>query len=183
MPADVYRRWQAAKARHIGRDGGVEKLRPAFAALALYEEGRRDAGLEAGRVAAEVLELAADARLRITRTDVRVPIEDPEATLEALRAARDADLQCLRLALDRIDADLVAMQRRARAWAAGDVAGLQRIGLDDQERACRESITRPPLLRERSGRDFERVVRALWRAAGDQARQGNTSSLAMVPIN
>ena len=183
VPADVYRRWQDAKARHIGRDGGVEKLRPAFAALALYEEARLEAKLEAGRVSDDVLDLAAAARLRITHTDVRVPIQDPDATLDALRAARDADLQCLRLAVDRIDADLVAMRRRADAWAAGDVAALQRIGLDDQERACRESITRPPLLRERSGRDFESEGRDRWLAAVDQALQGNTSSFAMVPIH
>lgn len=182
VPADMYRRWQDAKARHIGRDGGVEKLRPAFAALALYEEARRDADLEAGRVAEHILELAADARLRITRTELRVPIQDPDATLDALRAARDVDLQCLRLALDRIDADLAAMRRRAGAWAAGDVAALQRIGLGDQERACRESIVRPPLLRERSGRDFEGEGRDLWLEAVDAALQGNTSSFAMVPM-
>jgi uncharacterized protein YbaP (TraB family) len=183
VPADLYRRWQDAKARHIGRDGGVEKLRPAFAALALYEEARRDADLETGRVEEAVLELAADARLRITRTDLRVPIQDPDATLDALRAARDADLQCLGVALDRIDADLAAMQRRAAAWTAGDVAALQRIGLDDQERACRESITRPPLLRERSGRDFESEGRDLWLDAVDAALQGNTNSFAMVPLH
>ena len=183
VPADVYRRWQAAKARHIGRDGGVEKLRPAFAALALYEEARREAGLEADRVSDDVLELAAAARLQTSRTDVPVPIQDPDATLDALRAARDADLQCLRLAVDRIDADLMAMRRRADAWATGDVAALQRIGLDDQERACRESITRPPLLRERSGRDFEREGRDLWLDAVEDALQGNTSSFAMLPMH
>lgn len=183
VPGALYQRWEDAKRRHIGRDGGVEKLRPVFAALALYEEARDEAGLRAGIVEEAVLEQAGDARLRLTRTEVGIAVGDAEATLEALRGTREADLQCFRLAVDRIDADVAAMQRRSQAWAAGDIATLQSLGLDDQERACRESVTRPPLLRERSGRDFEAEARDRWLDAVDAALAGNTSSFAMVPLH
>src|SRR5690554_4002405 len=37
VPADVYARWLAVKARYIGSDRSVERYRPIFAVLELYK--------------------------------------------------------------------------------------------------------------------------------------------------
>jgi hypothetical protein len=47
VPADLYARWLPLKARYMGRDRGVEKRRPIFAAQELYEAAMRKSGLSA----------------------------------------------------------------------------------------------------------------------------------------
>ncbi len=180
-PAD-YARWQALKARYIGRDGGIERWRPMFAALKLYGEAVEDVGLESEPGIADRVEGLAEAHgVTLSKPGVEVRIEDPKTAIEEFKQGRIDDLACFTRTLDRLETDLGMMRERANAWAVGDVDGLRALPYTDQFEACREAARSIDALRSRAG-DIGAQLQAEWLREAERALSVNPVTLALLPM-
>ncbi|MEL1263777.1 TraB/GumN family protein [Pseudoxanthomonas putridarboris] len=184
LPADLYARWQVLKLKYIGRDAGVEKWRPIFAARELYEAAIKKAGLAEGGIVGPVVEKAVKAhKVKVTSPVVKLKVEDPKNALREFRDSSLSDVDCFRRTLDRLETDLAAMTARANAWAIGDIEALRAMPYDDQNRACILAMTETGFAQKRGLDDLPRKVEAEWMAAAEAALQNNASTFATLPIS
>ena len=117
LPADLYSRWLTLKAKYIGRDNGVEKLRPMIAASELYNQALDRSGLARNGTIWEAVEKAAKRQhVRIVEPEVKIEVDDPKQALQDFRStAGPLDVECLDATMRRLETDLDAMRRRANA--------------------------------------------------------------------
>lgn len=182
VPATDYARWQALKARYIGRDRGVESWRPMFAAMKLYEEAVEDTGLRIDNGISDRIEaLAAEHAVTLSKPGVEVVIEDPKQAITEFKQGRVDDLACFSRTLDRLETDLAFMRDRANAWAVGDIEGLRALPHTDQFEACRDAARNIQALRSRAG-DLPPQVHAQWLGEAERALSNNAVTLALLPM-
>lgn len=187
LPADVYQRWSALKARYIGRDRGIERKRPAIAVYELYRAALDANGLREGGVVAPVVDEALKARgMELTSTTLEVKIDDPRAALADFRkeAMKPEDVACVRDTLDVTERGLPQVAARANAWAVGDLDVLRATaGQGSQVQACMSSFLQTETARKRGLDGLEAQVRANWVAAADSALATHRVSFATLSVN
>lgn len=183
LPADLYARWKVLKEKYIGRDSGVEKWRPIFAAYELYSAALGKSGLsDAGVVVEAVRKQAKKHDVKLTRTSIKVTVSDPKAAIKDFRAAPLNDVECLRKTLDRLETDLASMTARANAWAIGDVEALRALPYSNQFEICWKALTEASFARKRGLDDAEQRVRQAWLDAAEAALANNQTTFAVLPI-
>jgi uncharacterized protein YbaP (TraB family) len=183
LPADLYARWSTLKARYIGRDSGVERLRPMFAARELYEKAIDKAGLSNRNDVWRTVEKAArQNRVPIQTPAVKIPLDDPKQAIRDFKStAGQLDIACLAATITRLETDLDAMRQRANAWAVGDLDALKNLPYPDQRAACVAAVASNPNLREHMEEARARVD-SEWLAAAEKALAQNRSTFAVLPI-
>ncbi|NZA26339.1 TraB/GumN family protein [Luteimonas sp. SJ-92] len=184
VPAEIYARWVPLKARYLGRNRGVERWRPLFAAQELYEAAIRRSGMTLDGVVAPVVERAAK-RHRVPRTPVQLAIvvDDPKDAIREFNEGPLADTDCFERTLARIETDLDAMRERANAWALGDIAALRAAPYDEQYVVCIRAITETGLARRLGMENFRRQLGDLWLEAAEAALARNASTFASLPVS
>lgn len=177
LPAPLYARFTALKARYAPRAGSLEKRRPAIAAMELYGEAL-DAMKLSQRLDVEGL-VARQARKRGVKVrPVKMEMSDPKAVLAELAALpRAAELACVEATLTRLETDLGPMRARAESWAQGDLTALGRLPFPAQETTCGDAIATSPrfkalLLQARAG----------WLEAVSGALREHRVSVATAPV-
>ena len=184
VPADLYARWSVLKARYIGRDGGVEKWRPIFAAQELYEAAIKQSGMSLKGVVQPVVEKAAKQHgVPVTEARVTLKIDDPKATLKDFADSAMDDRECFAKTLSRIETDLEAMRARGNAWAVGDIATLRTLPQGDQYRTCLEALAATGVARRLNLGDLRQRVSANWLAVAEEAIAKNNSTFASLPVS
>jgi hypothetical protein len=183
LPADLYARWSALKAKYIGRDNGVERLRPMFAARELYEKAIDKSGLSDRNQVWQVIERAAKAdHVRITMPRVTIPLDDPKQAIRDFKStAGDLDVACLAITITRLETDLDAMRQRANAWAIGDLDALKKLPYPDQRAACLTAVASNANLRGHID-DAQARTDEAWLAAAEKALTQNRSTFAVLSI-
>lgn len=184
LPPDLYARWQVLKERYIGRDRGIERQRPMFAARELYRKAIAKSGLSLKNGAQSLVrEIAERHGVKVTEVEVEIEIDDPrQAIREFKNSPREADVACLRATMDRLETDLAAMKQRANAWAAGDLDGLRSLPYVDQNATCIGGVASAPGLRERVAAAQARVAEE-WTKAAEGALARNASTFAVLPMD
>ena len=177
LPAPLYARFEALKARFDAGDDSIEELRPSFAALRLYEHAVDAAGMTAhDEVEQSVIKLASRRRIPIQRAVLKV--EDPSGALKEVSAlSPTVEIDCLAATVTRIETDLPSMQERAKAWAIGDVDRLRALPYPNQREACLSALSNSPRIKAL----IDRVGQA-WRSEAESALTRNRASFAMRPI-
>jgi uncharacterized protein YbaP (TraB family) len=177
LPAPLYARFEALKARFDAGDSSIEELRPSFAALRLYEHAVEAAGLTArDEVEQSVVKLAKRRRIPIRRSELR--IDDPSGALKEVSALSPTmEIDCLDATVTRIESDLPSMQERAKAWAIGDVDRLRALPYPNQREACVSALSNSPRIKAL----VDRVAQA-WSTEAESALTRNEVSFAMRPI-
>src|SRR5690606_16682838 len=125
LPAPVYERWHAAHRRWFGKDPSPkERARPLYAGYLLYDRALRRSGLTDEPVIWSTAErIARRHGVKVRERAFRIKVEDPRGMFAELeRLPADKEAACLVEVMDYIDHALPDMQRRARAWAMGDLA-------------------------------------------------------------
>lgn len=183
LPADLYARWSALKAKYIGRDNGVERLRPMFAARELYQKAIDKSGLSDRNEVWRAVEKAAKAdHVRITTPQVKIPLDDPKQAIRDFRStAGDLDIACLAITITRLETDLDAMRQRANAWSIGDLDALKNLPFPDQRAACLAAVASNANLRGHID-DAQTRINDAWLAAAEKALTENRSTFAVLPI-
>lgn len=184
VPPGLYARWSPLKQRYIGRDGGVERWRPIFAAQELYEAAMRRSGLSLDDVVdKEVRRMARRHDVPLRGVNFKLHVEDPKAAIREFQATGLADIDCFARTLERIETDLEAMRRRANAWATGDTTTLLALPVDSQYRACVEAVTGSALARRLGVADVGARLETMWLEAAEELLEKDAVSLAMLPLS
>jgi uncharacterized protein YbaP (TraB family) len=174
VPAPLYARFSALKAKYAPRNDDLETLQPMFAGGYLVREAIRASDLTSGSsVQKTVLKLAKRHRVKVRQIEVEV--DDPKGLLEIIgQTPLDAQLVCLDTTLSRLEVDVGVIRARAEAWAVGDVNALRDLPHVDQDAACYAAVTNAPRIREITDR-----ARNLWLEAAEQALATNRTTLAL----
>jgi hypothetical protein len=183
LPADLYARWLALKAKYIGHDRGVERLRPMLAANELYDKALARSGLiRGGEIWKTVEKTARRARVPIIEPAVKIAVDDPKQALRDFGStAGKLDVECLAATMRRLETDLDAMRLRANAWAVGDIDALRRLPYPDQRDACKAALESNIDLRQHLESALTEID-AAWLSAAEKALDQNASTLAVLPM-
>lgn len=183
LPADLYARWLTLKARYIGRDSGVEKWRPIFAAQELYSKAIEKSGLTYSSIVWPVVKKVANKHdIKITRPQIVVAIDKPRAAIKEFKKSSLDDIDCFAKTLQRLETDLESMRARANAWAVGDVETLGKLAPPDQNAACRDAIMNSQVVQERGFQDVPTRMSSAWADAAERALANNKSTFAVLSM-
>lgn len=185
VPADVYARWTVLKQKYIGNDASIEQQRPMFAAETLRSRALGAIGMNGGdAVTKRIYELGKNWKIPITTTSVSVPVENPRETLRDFKKSALDDVPCFTQTIDRLEKDLDVMQRRANAWAIGDLALLRQLDFRDERIACNAAVVDSKWLNNVKGAsDMRARVKTAWLAAAEKAIAHNRSTLAVLSMS
>ncbi len=141
LPAPLYARVEALKARYDPKDTKLEQQRPMLAARQLMTRVFDAAGLALhNEVQETVLQLARSQGVRVHQDKLR--IEDPVDVLKDVsHTPLDREVACLESVVTLLETDVPIMQQRARAWAYGDVATLRALPHADERTPCIAAVS------------------------------------------
>lgn len=183
LPAPLYARWSVLKARYLGRDAGVEKWRPVFAAQELYQAALKKSGLTQSGVVGPVVDKLAKAHgTKRTSTLVKIKIENPKEAIKEFSSSALADTDCFEKTIARLESDLPMMAARANAWSIGDVEALRALPYDDQNRTCINAFLESGIAQKRGMDDMPQRVEAGWLSKAEAALAANKVTFATLPI-
>lgn len=184
LPPDLYARWITLKTRYMGRDAGIEKWRPIFAAQELYSKAIEKSGLSYSNVVWPVVKkIANNNGIKITTPQLVVEIEKPRAAIKEFKKSSMDDLDCFTKTLQRLETDLESMRARANAWAVGDVETLSKLAAPDQNAACREAIMNSQVVQERGFQNVPTRMSRVWADAAERALTENKSTFAVLTLS
>ncbi len=183
LPPDLYARWSALKKIHIGRDNGIEKRRPIFAAQELYAKASERAGLDSSQsIAATIGKLARKAGVNIVPTNITVLIDEPKATLREFSRSSLDDIECFRKTLDHLESDLATMKARGNAWATGDIESIRNMSFTNQQQACQDALLHASVVEKRGLDDLPQRLGSAWLAAATQAMDRHAVSFSLLSL-
>jgi hypothetical protein len=184
LPADTYAHWAQLKAKYIGADEDVERLRPMFAAERLLRAALEKNGLTGGdEIYIRIDQIVKANKVRQTPTGLRVDLDDPGGMIKDFKQSRIADLACLVKTLDGLEGDIAAMRVRANAWANGDIAAIQTLDFAESGAACRDAKLNNAMMKKALGvEDVTARLRASWLEAAEHALASNTSTFATLQM-
>lgn len=181
---DLYARWSVLKQKYIGGSNKVEKWRPIFAALNLYEAAIDKAGLTDKSLAQNAVAAAAKhSGVKTTTPTIEVAFDNAKVAIKEFKASALDDRECFRKTLDRIDTDLDAMTARANAWSMGDIDALRKLPYTDQMGACMAAISETQMAQKRGAVGIEVRAQQAWLDAAAKALDTNNVTFAMLPIS
>lgn len=182
VSAESYARWLRLKERYIGNDSGVEKMRPMFAAQALYAAAMKKNGLDGKKIISPVIEESLKAHHPVvTKVEEWVVITDPKPLAKVWKKTTLDDLTCFDNTMTRIEADIESMRLRANAWATGDVAALRTLKPPYQWEACNAAMSDSAIGKRIGLGDADAKVKVKWLAAVDAALGKNAVTFAALP--
>jgi len=184
LSADDYERWRVLKAKYLGADNDLERLRPILVAEKLMEAGLRQNGLTGNDdIYGRIVDIAKKYRVKETPTGVNKVVENPRQLLRDIKATQFEDLACFTKTLDGIEGDIAAMHIRANAWANGNIAEINRLDFAERDAACRGAVLNSAAVSKMPG--FENLVeqsRQNWIESAERALANNTQTFAMLQM-
>ncbi|MBL0163407.1 MAG: TraB/GumN family protein [Xanthomonadales bacterium] len=183
VPADLYARWTLLKGKYIGKDDGIEKRRPIFAAQELYAEAIKRSGLSLDNDVGKAVQKAAKrSKVEVVDPRIELRIEAPGAAVKEFKKSALDDLDCFAKTMSRLETDIEAMKLRANAWALGDIEALQSMPYTDQMQACADAMLKASVAEERGFGDLRERLATVWLDAVETALDKNRSTFAMLPL-
>lgn len=184
LPPELYARWLPLKQRYLGKDDGVERLRPILAANELYGKAIGKSGMTNKNALWPVIEkIAKTHKVPIKEIDVEIPVDNARKAIDDFKStAGQLDIDCLATTIARLETDLDAMRARANAWAVGDLEKLKSLPYPDQRAVCLNALAANANLRGKLD-DAKRRIRSEWLDAAEAALWNNASTFAVLPIS
>jgi uncharacterized protein YbaP (TraB family) len=173
LPADLYGRFAAQRAKLTNDASKWEKYRPIIAAAFLEEDALHQVGLSTRLdLAEEVRALAHKHHVRIEEFKV-TGLHDVLDALKALPAATEN--KCVAASLATIETGLPRLIDRAQAWTTGDIERIQRLPEEAEVAACRAAVTVDP-----GAGDLLALLRRTWLDNMERHLQSGGVTLAVV---
>lgn len=184
LAPELHARWSVLKAEHIGRDRGIERWRPLFAAQKLHRKVIERAGLSFESPVGDHVDKAAKRR-KLPRIPVvlEVTISDSRQALKEFKRAELDDIDCFERTLQRLEGDVTLLSARAGAWATGDIEALRTLHDSDPASACINALVNSPVLRQRGIDDMLAQAQARWVDAAERTLAERRTTVGVVPIS
>lgn len=184
LPPELHARWVPLRQHYLGRGRSEERMRPLFAAQALWEEALDDNDLVAAGIVGPVVERAIKQyHLKVTWPKKTIKVTDPKALMAEAAHAQLDDTGCMAATIARLEAGTDRLRLRANAWATGDLDTLRAMPDLRQDRECSEAAFESPMLRKRGAEGIEPAIDAAWIAAAEAALAKNASTFALLPVS
>ncbi len=184
LTPELYARWKVLKEKYIGRDNGVEKIRPIFAAQELYEKAIEKSGLKSSNIVWPIVVAATQQHaVKVTKPKVEMTVQSPKSMIKEFKKSPLDDLDCFTRTIERLETDLDAMKLRANAWATGDLEAMRALPFTDQRAACETAIMRATVVEKGGMTDLPTRVGEAWLAAVDTAMAANDTTFAVLPMS
>lgn len=183
LPPELYARWSELKAEHLGRDRGVERWRPVFAAEKLHSKAVEGIGLSFDSPVGEYISAARKRReLPYLNANFALTLEEPRQALREFKRGELDDIECFERTLDRLESDLSLLGARAEAWAIGDIEALRALHDSDPASACIGALTRAPMLQKYGLDDIRAKSLASWLVAAEEALATHRTTVSAMSI-
>ena len=180
----LYQHWRVLKARYLGDDDRVERMRPIVAGRELYEAALGHAGLvDDDGLEKIVYRAAVHDGIASVNTSYQLLLKDPREAVRSLSNASMNDQYCLSQVLDALDHGLVQATVRANAWATGDIGALRSILSQVQQDSCLSTLDGSQFAMALGINDIESRVRKSWIDSAEQAIDKNKQTFAVLPIH
>ncbi len=184
VPKDDYARWLILKKKYLGRDRGVEKVRPIFAADKLFDHAIKQIELTRDtKVVKKIRKLAKKNKLVNIKPSIALDIKKPKSALKKFKKTQISDLECFRKTLDRLEGDLSTMRLRAIAWANGDVSKIKELTFPSQNKSCTSAILDNNIAKDMDMANIRQRLRNMWLDSAEKALNNNLSTFAIMPIS
>jgi hypothetical protein len=188
IPRDIYARWLVQKKLYLGRDSGVEKMRPFLAAEKLRTAAIEELQLGQGGYWGDVWEIVKKNKIRVTTPTLEFTFktDDLRGQIKAFAREKLADEECFArtVALTEALSNKQVEDARARAWATGDLAKLEELPpLPNPDLSCEQAIVNALAMVTPIPADLREKMDDLWFAAASSALTKNDSTLAFVPMS
>jgi hypothetical protein len=182
LPADVYARWLPLKEKYLPEN--TERARPILVANQLFSAALKQAGLTTSTdVRKQVEKIVAQHKLKVTRTILALPVDDPRRMVKDFKKSSLDDAACFSDTLTRLETDIDAMRLRANAWARGDIDGIRKLDFVDHQESCSNVIRNSAAVRDNPAfQAAEARLKALWVANAEAALARNESSFALLSM-
>jgi hypothetical protein len=187
LPPDIYARWLVQKKLYLGRDSGVEKMRPFLVAEKLRDAAIKELKLGHGGSWQEVWEHVRKKKIPVTSPTLEFTFktDDLRGQLKAFSRQKLADEECFARTVELTEAlsNKPVEDARARAWATGDLAKLQELPpLPNRESSCDQAIVNALAMTTPVPTDVRAQMDELWFSAAGSALTKNESTLAFVKM-
>ena len=179
-----YARWTALKARYIGSDGGIEKMRPLFAAQELYKAALKKSGLDNAKSVWPVITAAIEKHHpAVTQTKVKIMVTDPKPLIKEFAKTTLSDTACFDNTMARIESELGTMRARANAWATGDMAALRAAPVANQYQVCMDAVSEAGIGQKLGFRAAQQQANTKWVTAAEAALNKNSITFAALNLS
>jgi hypothetical protein len=188
LPPDLYARWMVQKQRYLGRDAGIERMRPIWVAEKLREAALAELQLGQGWSWGDVWQVVKEKNIRVTNLSLEFTFQTEGLRRQLKTASRQKldDTECFArtVALTEALANKTVEDARARAWATGDLARLRELPpLPDPDPACEQAIVNALAMTTAVPADVRQQMDDSWFSAARRALDKNESTLAFVPMS
>ena len=188
FPPDIYARWLVQKKLYLGRDSGVEKIRPFLVAEKLRDAAFKELQLGGGGAWGAISQLVEKKKISVTTPTLAFTFktDDLRGQIKALSREKLADGECFEqtVAFTEALSNKQVEEARARAWATGDLAKLSELPpLPNPEVSCDKAIVNALAMTTPVPTDLREQLDELWFAAAGSALTKNESTLAFVPMS
>jgi hypothetical protein len=188
VPPEVYARWLVQKKLYLGRDRGVEKMRPIVVAEKLRNAAIEQLQVGYGGGWPDVWQHVRTKQIPVTTPtlDIIFKADDLRGQMKAAAHEKLADVECFALTVELIEAlsNKEVEGTRARAWATGDLAKLQELPpLPEPDSACDQAIMDALSRAASIPTNVREQMDEKWLAAAGNSLTKNESTLAFVPMS
>jgi hypothetical protein len=188
LPPDVYARWLVQKKLYLGRDSGVEKMRPLLVAQKLQDAAIKELRLGYGGSWGDVWQLVGQKKIPVTSPSLEFTFktDDLRGQIKALSRKKLADEECFARTVELTEAlsNKPVEDARARAWATGDLAKLQELPpLPDADASCDQAMVDALAMTAQVPGDVREQMDELWFAAAGNALTKTETTLAFVKMS
>ena len=188
LPPDLYARWLVQKKLYLGRDSGVEKMRPFLVAEKLREAAIKELQLGYGGSWGDVWEVVGKKKILVTNPNLEYTFKTEGLRSQIKKFSREklADEECFERTVEFTEAlsNKEVEDARARAWATGDLAKLRELPpLPDPDSSCEQAILNALMMTTPVPTDVREQMDELWFAAAANALTKNESTLAFLPMS
>ncbi|HUQ08861.1 MAG TPA: TraB/GumN family protein [Steroidobacteraceae bacterium] len=189
IPPDTYARWLVQKKLYLGRDQGVEKMRPFLVAEKLRNAAFKELQVGGGgAVWAAIGRLVGEKKIPVTQPNREFTFATKElrGKIKAFSREKLDDADCLAKTVELTEAlsNKQVEEARANAWATGDLARLQELPpLPDPDLPCFEAIVNSAVVSATVPADLREQMDEMWFAAAISGLTKNESTLAVVELS
>ncbi len=188
LQPDLYARWLVQKKLYLGRDSGIEKMRPILVAEKLGQAAIKKLQLGYSGSWGGLWQALEKKKIPVTSPTMEFffKSENLRGQLKAFSREKLADEECLALTIDLVEAlvDKPVEDARARAWATGDLAALQALPpLPNPDLACEKAIMDTLVMNTTVPANLREQLDELWFTTAGNSLAKNDSTLAFLPMS